>query len=251
MILNLKFIREFITNNQKEQLEHNGKVSTQYDPVPYRWTHGATEYSLGDGLLIYSIIHYMRAKVCVCLGSGGGFIPRIMTQARLDLYDSGIFEGKKEFNWGDIGSTFLVDATNGVGGEVDYLEENSFFRSKFFPRFINDTTENAYYNFFVKQDIKIDLLHIDADHTFEGVKKDFELYSQRMNKGGIITIHDTDKNYVDNFVEIDGHEGDDLSGPSEFVKTIDKRKFEVINFFNHGIRKDKPSSTGLTLVRKK
>ena len=63
MILNLKFIREFITNNQKEQLEHNGKVSTQYDPVPYRWTHGATEYSLGDGLLIYSIIHYMRARI--------------------------------------------------------------------------------------------------------------------------------------------------------------------------------------------
>ena len=75
--------------------------------------------------------------------------------------------------------------------------------------------------------------------------------SKIMNKGGIITIHDTDKNYVDNFVEIENHEGDDLSGPSEFVKTIDKRKFEVINFFNHGIRKDKPSSTGLTLVRKK
>ena len=39
-----------------------------------------------------------------------------------------------------------------------------------------------------------------------------------MNKGGIITIHDTDKNYVDNFVEIENHEGDDLTGPSEFVK---------------------------------
>ena len=104
---------------------------------------------------------------------------------------------------------------------------------------------------FVKRDIKIDYLHIDADHTFDGIKKDFELYSKIMNKGGIITIHDTDKSYVDNFTEIDGHEGDDLSGPSEFVKTIDKRKFEVMNFFNHGIVKDKPSSTGLTIVRKK
>ena len=36
----------------------------------------------------------------------------------------------------------------------------------------------------------------------------------------------TDKNYVDNFVECI-HEGDELF---EFVKTIDKRKFEVINF---------------------
>ena len=100
-------------------------------------------------------------------------------------------------------------------------------------------------------DIKIDLLHIDADHTFDGIKKDFELYSKIMNKGGIITIHDTDKNYIDNFVEIENHEGDDLSGPSQFIKTLEKRGFEVINFFNHENIKDKPSSTGLTIVRKK
>ena len=136
MILNLKFIREFITNNQKEQLEHNGKVSTQYDPVPYRWTHGATEYSLGDGLLIYSIIHYMRAKTVVCLGSGGGFVPRIMTQARVDLYDSQIFEGNRDYNWGDIGVTYVVDAANGVGGNIDWKNEDSFFRKTFFPRII-------------------------------------------------------------------------------------------------------------------
>jgi len=72
-----------------------------------------------------------------------------------------------------------------------------------------------------------------------------------MNKGGIITIHDTDRNYVDNFIEVEGHEDYDLSGPSEFIKTIDKRKFEVMNFFNYGIEKDFPSSSGLTIVRKK
>ena len=33
--------------------------------------------------------------------------------------------------------------------------------------------------------------------------------------------------------------------------SIDREKFEVINFFNHGIRKDKPSSSGLTIVRRK
>ena len=37
---------------------------------------------------------------------------------------------------------------------------------------------------------------------FEGVKKDFDLYSQIMSDNGIITIHDTDKNYVDNFIEL-------------------------------------------------
>ena len=72
-----------------------------------------------------------------------------------------------------------------------------------------------------------------------------------MNKGGIITIHDTDKDYIDNLLELDGHTNDDLKGPSEFIKTIDTKKFEVINFFNHGNIKDKPSSAGLTIVRKK
>ena len=134
---------------------------------------------------------------------------------------------------------------------MDWDKEDSFFRTTFHPKFIKKTTKKAYYDYFVKQDIKIDFLHIDANHTYDGVKEDFDLYSKIMNDGGIITIHDTDESYMDNFVELEGHKGDDTKGPSDFVKTIDKEKFEVINFFNHGIRKDKPSSTGLTIVRKK
>ena len=41
---------------------------------------------------------------------------------------------------------------------VSYLDKNSYFRYQFCPRFINSTTEEAYYDFFVKQDIKIDFL---------------------------------------------------------------------------------------------
>lgn len=37
---------------------------------------------------------------------------------------------------------------------------------------------------------KIDLLFIDGDHTYEGVKKDFEMYSPLVRKGGIIAFHD-------------------------------------------------------------
>ena len=236
-ILNYDYIKTFICGNEGEE-------------VPYRWSHGATWMNLGDGLIIYTLINFFKLKTLVCLGSGGGFIPRIMTQARYDLSEQG-FYNEISMEWGDNGSTYVVDVMNGFNGETNWEDKDSVFRRHFTPKFIKETTEKAYYDFFVKQDIKIDLLHIDADHTFEGVKKDFELYSNIMNKDGIITIHDTDKNYVNNFVELEGHEGDELSGPSEFVKTIDKRKFEVINFFNHGIRKDKPSSTGLTIVRKK
>ena len=37
---------------------------------------------------------------------------------------------------------------------------------------------------------KLDVLFIDGDHTYEGVKKDFELYSPFVRSGGLIAFHD-------------------------------------------------------------
>jgi predicted O-methyltransferase YrrM len=36
---------------------------------------------------------------------------------------------------------------------------------------------------------KIDFLFHDVDHSYEGVKKDFEMYSPLVRKGGIIAFH--------------------------------------------------------------
>lgn len=251
MLQDLNYIKKYLTNN----LEFDYRGEEEINPVPYRWSHGATDTHLGDGLIIYSLIQYMRAKVCVCLGSGGGFIPRIMTQARYDLHKQNIFEGNPDFNYGDIGSTYVVDAMNGIGGVVDWFAEESFFRRTFHPRIINSTTEEAFYDFFVLQDIKIDYLHIDAGHSYENVKEDFDLYSQLMSENGIISMHDTDPKYHDKFIvtqEVkDRGDHDDWSGPIQLAKEIDSDKWEVFNLFNHGIVKNKPSSTGLTLIRKK
>ena len=43
----------------------------------------------------------------------------------------------------------------------------------------------------------------------------------------------------------------DWTGPAQLVNEIDRDKFEVFNMFNFGMVKNKPSSTGLTLIRKK
>lgn len=37
---------------------------------------------------------------------------------------------------------------------------------------------------------KLDVLFIDGDHTYEGVKRDFELYSPFVRSGGLIAFHD-------------------------------------------------------------
>ena len=254
-ILNTRFIKDFITNNIDTKEGDDGKEYEVHNPIKYRWTHGATEFSLGDGLLVYSVIHYMRAKTCVCLGSGGGFIPRIMTQARFDLYDSKIFEGNKDINWGDIGSTYLVDAYNWVGGFTDWTDENSYYRKHFDPRLLLTTTEEAFYNFFVKEDIKIYYLHIDAGHTYEYVKNDFELYSQLLQPHGIISIHDTDSSFEKEHIVTDdirdGYHQEYAEGPSKLIKELKENKdWEVFNFFNNGILRNKPASTGLTFIQR-
>jgi hypothetical protein len=36
----------------------------------------------------------------------------------------------------------------------------------------------------------LSFLFIDGDHTYEGVKKDFEMYSNLVGEGGVIAFHD-------------------------------------------------------------
>ena len=36
----------------------------------------------------------------------------------------------------------------------------------------------------------IDFLYIDGDHTYDGIKKDFEIYSELMSSDGMIGFHD-------------------------------------------------------------
>lgn len=252
MLQDLHYLKNYLTNN----LEYNEYQEQEEVSVPYRWSHGATDTHLGDGLIIYSLIQYMRAKTCVCLGSGGGFVPRLMTQARYDLYNQNIFEGNPDLNWGDIGVTYIVDAMNGIGGNVNWFREESFFRRTFHPRIINNTTTEAFHNYFVLNDIKIDYLHIDAGHSYENVKEDFELYSQLLSPNGIISIHDTDPNYADNYIvtsEVkDRGDFDDWHGPIVFAKELkDNPNWQVFDLFNFGIVKNKPASTGLTLVKRK
>jgi predicted O-methyltransferase YrrM len=42
----------------------------------------------------------------------------------------------------------------------------------------------------ILKDEKLDFCFIDGDHTYEGVKKDFEMYSQLIKPDGVIAFHD-------------------------------------------------------------
>lgn len=77
-------------------------------------------------------------------------------------------------------------------------------RIKFFKEFAYDMPECKLY--FIRGDSKskitydtlnrnlgidkIDFLYIDGDHTYEGIKKDFEIYIKLMSPNGLIGLHD-------------------------------------------------------------
>jgi predicted O-methyltransferase YrrM len=48
---------------------------------------------------------------------------------------------------------------------------------------------------------KIDFLFIDGDHTYEGVRQDWEQYAPLVRDGGLIAFHDIATNYEDTHVK--------------------------------------------------
>lgn len=155
---------------------------------PWCSSHGSANGSqeLGAGILYYSLAYAVRAKTCVCLGSGGGFVPRLMRQAQRDLNL-------------DDSRTVLVDgaanvtkARRDIWGSPCWLTDDSTFRRNFPDvELVLKLTKDAYDTFFVPQKISIDYLHIDADHHYDGAKLDWDLYRTLVSNHGVITLHDT------------------------------------------------------------
>jgi predicted O-methyltransferase YrrM len=50
---------------------------------------------------------------------------------------------------------------------------------------------------------KVDLLLIDGDHTYSGVKQDWKMYSPLVKKGGMVVFHDICHHEVFKECEVD------------------------------------------------
>jgi predicted O-methyltransferase YrrM len=50
---------------------------------------------------------------------------------------------------------------------------------------------------------QLDMLFIDGDHTYKGVKQDFELYSPLVRKGGLVVFHDIVHHPPETGIEVD------------------------------------------------
>lgn len=148
----------------------------------WAWSHAADGEFLGMGLVYYTITYALRARLAVCLGSGGGFVPRLMRQAQRD---AGIATESR---------TILVDANlpSAGWGSPTWLAPDSFFRQHFADVEVTlQSTTDAARILFAARGPVIDYLHIDANHSFAACLEDFSTYRPLLRPGALVTLHDT------------------------------------------------------------
>lgn len=198
MILNKDFIQQkILTKDDVYALSH-----TDDNPSPY----------LGFGIIYYAIAHMTRSKYSVCLGSGGGFVPKLMRQAQLDLdIQDGlvtIVDGAlPEKGWGE--PYWLRIPTHSLNQDYQDIKK------------LIQTTTAAAEHYFPHQPL-IEYLHIDADHSYEGCHTDFLNYQKFLAPCGVITFHDTRSNRDPCF--------GDIGVPKVIQEIRNMDEWEIIDF---------------------
>ncbi|TWU00425.1 hypothetical protein Pla108_13760 [Botrimarina colliarenosi] len=149
--------------------------------------HGASPGFLGGGILYYALPYAFRARRCVCIGSGGGFVPRMMRQAQRDLLAQAVALGADPEGY----ETHLIDANlpESGWGSPQWLDDDSFFRQQFPDVIVHLRRSQEVLPTFAAG--SVDYLHIDGDHSYEGCKSDFERGLPLLAEHGVMTLHDT------------------------------------------------------------
>ena len=142
--------------------------------------------NLGFGLIHYALIRNIRPKNILCVGSHKGYIPSILALACkneslgiVDFVDAGYSSKVKDEvsrAWGGIGiwKTATKDYWKPLGVE-DYIDIYCMTIEEFIDKY-----KERFYEY----------VYIDANHSYEGVKGEFELLWERVLVGGFITFHD-------------------------------------------------------------
>lgn len=150
--------------------------------------------NLGYGWIHYALIRVFHPQGVLCIGSRYGYAPAICALACkdnqggcVDFVDAGYDQADPRHNiklganqsvhWGGVGFWKKTDVSKHFGqfGLTPYI---SFFL----------TTSNL---FAASHPIKQwQYIYLDGDHSYEGVRSDFNLFFPKLSKGGCIVFHD-------------------------------------------------------------
>ena len=136
---------------------------------------------LGDSAnLLYGLVRSMKPETCVEIGSARGksacYIGIALTEnGRGRLY---AIDPHRATHWNDADSADTLEAIRANIAALGLSEQVTIIRS---------TSEEA------ARDWRhpIDLLFIDGDHSYEGVKRDWDLFVPHVKPFGVVVFHDT------------------------------------------------------------
>lgn len=130
----------------------------------------------------------------------------------IDMVEVGTFEGdsaKIFLDSGKVRSLLCVDPyMDGVENYPLALQQAEMnFKSQVLEKYSNvahmRTTSEEAAQRFMMNDIKFDLVYIDADHSQAAVSKDLSLWVPLVRKGGIIAGHDYDHAHPGVMIAVD------------------------------------------------
>jgi len=146
--------------------------------------HNADKNSVGFGLLHYAFVRNLQPEHALALGSRYGFVPACIALALKA-------NGKGRLHFVDANYDDRTDCFRTAYGGTGYWGKpvSELFRTLDLHDWIDVFIERTN-SFFARTSAQYGYVYIDADHSYEGVKYDFERACEHLAPGGIVTFHD-------------------------------------------------------------
>lgn len=152
---------------------------------PDHWTVIATDIDfrsgLGDaGWLLYGLCRSMKPAVCVEIGSARGQSACFVGMALKEIGAGQLYaiDPHTRTDWNDNGSVDTYEVMRANLERLKLLE---------FVQIVRKTSRDALADW----SKPIDLIFIDGDHSYEGVRADWEGFKPFVTPFGLVVFHDT------------------------------------------------------------
>lgn len=148
--------------------------------------------NIGFGLIHYALVRNLNPTRVLCIGSRRGFIPAICALAcqdnnkgNVDFVDAGYDRNQPAKHWSGVGFWKKV---------IPQKHFSTLNLGKWITTYV--MTSGQFADKFPKR--RYGYIYVDGDHSYEGVKKDFEAFWPRLEKNGFMSFHDiVAKGYLD------------------------------------------------------
>ena len=167
-------------------------------PIDINTVKGFLDPIEGEALYLYAK-QYVRNDPCLEIGSycvkSSVYLGSAVKENGQKLYSIDHHKGSEEQQPGE--EYFDSDLINAEGNGIDtlpfFLETIEKSKLDKFVIPIVSSSEEAYQDF----TLNFDMVFIDGGHSEKAAQKDYELWSQRITKGGLLAIHDVFPNPED------------------------------------------------------